>query len=106
MTPTAPPLKPATTSLDEPMHWCSHFIHRVNTIFTFYHHNLGLRPSSQSSVSVASLDLENKLEAGEEDKEKEKVEEDVVDKEGFVVDWIACLQEIDNLIETTSQIFR
>ena len=71
---------------------------------------------------MASLDLENKLEAGEEDKleagkedkletgeedkEKEKVEEDVVDKEGFVVDWIACLQEIDNLIETTSQIFR
>ncbi|XP_023333964.1 synergin gamma isoform X2 [Eurytemora carolleeae] len=64
----------------------------------------GLRPSSQSSVSVASLDLENKLEVGEEDKE-EDVEDKVEDEECFVVDWIACLQEIDNLIETTSQIF-
>ena len=81
------------------------FIYWVNTFFIFYHPNLGLRPSSQSSVSVASLDLENKLEVGEEDKEGD-VEDKVEDEVGFVVDWIACLQEIDNLIETTSQIFR
>lgn len=80
-------------------------MYRVKTFFIFYHPNLGLRPSSQSSVSVASLDLENKLEVGEEDKE-EDVEDKVEDEECFVVDWIACLQEIDNLIETTSQIFR